>query len=72
MLWIHILVNSPSPASNDSVDAITKQLVTANDKDVNIKINYNIDASVDSLDVTITNEQGRVRTSVYHKSAAEP
>ena len=58
--------------SNDSLDIITKQLNTAATKDINIKINYDIHTSVNFLDVTITNEEGRLRTSVYHKSAAEP
>ena len=39
---------------------------------MNIKIVSHIATSVASLDVTINNENGRLRTSVYHKSAAEP
>ena len=58
--------------SNESMNVITKQLDTAATKDINIKINHDINTSVNFLDVTITNEQGQLRTSVYHKSAAEP
>jgi hypothetical protein len=49
-----------------------KQLNTAAIKDINIKINYDIDTSVNFLDVTINNEEDQLRTSVYDKSAAEP
>ena len=58
--------------SNEPIHIITKQLDTTSTKDINIKINYDVNTTVNFLDVTITNEQGRLRTSVYHKSAAEP
>ena len=58
--------------TNESVNRITKELERAQNKDVNIKIDYKIDVSVNYLDVNITNEDGRLRTSIYHKSAAEP
>lgn len=58
--------------SNESVDKIEQLLEHAGNKDVNIKINYQIGRSVDFLDVSITNEDGRLRTKVYHKPAAEP
>ena len=58
--------------TNESFDQISEQLGRASMKDTNIKIEHRIAGSVDFLDVTITNENGRLRTSVYHKSAAEP
>ncbi len=39
---------------------------------MNIEIDYIIDTSVNCLDVTITNENGHLRTCVYHKPTAEP
>lgn len=58
--------------TNESMQSIIEVLTTAQGKDVNIKIDYHIAASVDFLDATIKNEDGQLRTSVYHKSAAEP
>ena len=57
---------------NESLDDSTELLKRASIEDANIKIEHHIAGSVDFLDVTITNEHGRLRTSVYHKSAAEP
>ena len=58
--------------TNETIDEMKQRLDQAANKDVNIKINYQIDRSVDFLDVSISNEDGRLRTKVYHKSAAEP
>lgn len=58
--------------TNESIDIITNRLKRVQAKDSDIQINYQIAKSVDFLDVTIMNEQGRLKTLVYHKSAAEP
>ena len=50
----------------------SEELERVKTKDVIIKIEYDIGTSVNFLDVTIMNENGQLRTSIYHKSAAEP
>src|SRR5271156_5441881 len=51
---------------------LKKELEQANNKDINIKINYTINTSVDFLDITIMNENSQLKTSIYHKPTAEP
>jgi hypothetical protein len=58
--------------TNETIDEIKQRMKQAGNKDVNIKINYQIDRSVDFLDVSIINEDGQLRTKIYHKPAAEP
>ncbi|CAF3167240.1 unnamed protein product, partial [Rotaria sp. Silwood2] len=58
--------------TNQHSNEIKIELEKANKKDINIKINYEIDTSVHFLDITVANESNRLRTSIYHKPAAEP
>jgi hypothetical protein len=58
--------------TNQTIDEIKEQLEKAQNHDVNIKISYKIDVSVDFLDVCITNENSQLNTRIYHKPAAEP
>lgn len=58
--------------TNETVDTIRIEIERAAHRDVNIKINYVIDSSVNFLDVAIMNDDGRLRTTVYHKPVAEP
>jgi hypothetical protein len=47
-------------------------LETANKRHPNIKLIYEINATVSFLDVLLTNDNGILFTSVYHKQATEP
>lgn len=58
--------------TNETMDNIRHEIERAAHKDVNIQINYEIDSSVNFLDVQIINQDGRLKTTVYHKPAAEP
>jgi len=58
--------------TNQTDDEINEKLKQANNKDINIKINYAVNTSVDFLDITIMNENSQLKTSIYHKPAAEP
>ena len=58
--------------TNETIHEIKEQIEKAQNHDVNIKINYKIDISVDFLDICITNEHSQLKTRIYHKPAAEP
>jgi hypothetical protein len=58
--------------TNQTIDEINRVLETAQKKDINIQIETNTSSSVNYLDVTITNDNGQLRTKVYHKPTAEP
>lgn len=52
--------------------AMVAELERAKEKDINIGITYSIGTRVDYLDVVIENRDGQLKTSVFHKPAAEP
>jgi len=58
--------------TNLSVDKINELLDRANLKDENIRISRSIGCNIDFLDVSIFNNQGQLKTTVFHKPAAEP
>ncbi|CAF1056727.1 unnamed protein product [Adineta steineri] len=58
--------------TNKTTDEINIELEKAKHKDINIKIEPTISKSVHYLDVVITNENGHLRTSMFHKPTAEP
>ena len=59
--------------SNMSIDAIYRQLDSMNRKDEkHIRITYTVGLSAEFLDVHIENAIGLLKTSIYHKPAAEP
>ncbi len=57
---------------NNSEQNLIKLLDRANKWHPNIKLDYKIGKSLPFLDVLLTNNNGILETSVYHKSAAEP
>ncbi|CAF2063658.1 unnamed protein product [Rotaria magnacalcarata] len=59
-------------STNQTIEEINFELEKAQNKDINIKIESTISTSVHFLDVTITNENGQLRTSIYHKPTTEP
>ncbi|CAF4289353.1 unnamed protein product, partial [Rotaria magnacalcarata] len=50
-------------ATNQTAMEIQQQLKKMMNKDINIKITYEINTSVNFLDITITNENGQLKTS---------
>ncbi|CAF3390392.1 unnamed protein product [Rotaria sp. Silwood2] len=58
--------------TNQNRDAIKIQFEKVAKKNINIKINFEIDTSVNFFDVTINNEDGCLKTYLYHKTTAEP
>jgi hypothetical protein len=58
--------------TNQTTKEISVKLEEAKIKDINIKIEPTISTCVHFLDVTITNENGRLRTCIYHKPTTEP
>jgi hypothetical protein len=59
-------------ATNESIEKLNEQLEKAKNRDINIEITPTIGTSVNFLDGTSTNENGHLRTSIYHQSTAEP
>ena len=57
---------------NGSEEDLKESLDKANTWHANIKLDYKIGKSLPFLDVLVTNENGVLATSVYHKPAAEP
>ena len=57
---------------NGSEEDLRKSLDEANAWHANIRLDYKIGKSLSFLDVLLTNENGILATSVYHKPAAEP
>ena len=58
--------------TNLSKEDILKELDETIKTDSNIKITTVINQSLEYLDVTIENNNGHLKTSIYHKSSCEP
>ena len=59
-------------ATNETINGINIELEKAEKKDVNIEIDQIDRESVNFLDITVINDNGHLRTSVYHKPTTEP
>ena len=57
---------------NKSEEELHQFLAAANEWNPNIKFDYKIGKSLPFLDVLLTNDNGSLQTSVYHKPTAEP
>jgi hypothetical protein len=57
---------------NKSEGDLIKLLDKANKHHPNIKLEYKIGKTLPFLDVFLTNDNGNLLTSVYHKPSAEP
>ncbi len=60
--------------TNEPLDEIQEVLQRVRNKDINIEIEIEttINTSINYLDLTITNENDQLKTSIYHKPTAEP
>ncbi|CAF1416219.1 unnamed protein product [Adineta ricciae] len=58
--------------TNQSLAEVQLELQKAQTKDINIEITPVIGTSVNFLDVIVINENGHLRTSIYHKPTAQP
>ena len=58
--------------SNLPIEKINAMLDVANRTDKHIQITSEINQSIQFLDVFVENKNGKLNTSVYHKSMAEP
>ncbi|CAF1538711.1 unnamed protein product [Rotaria sp. Silwood1] len=58
--------------TNFSKEDILKELDETIRTDSNVKITTTISQSLEYLDVTIENNNGHLKISIYHKSASEP
>ncbi|CAF4469899.1 unnamed protein product, partial [Rotaria sp. Silwood2] len=58
--------------SNESIEIVRQLLQDANGWHPNIKLESNIGSTVPFLDVLLTNNNGVLHTSVYHKPSTEP
>lgn len=58
--------------TTNALSQMNIQLNRMEKKDPNIQISVSMGRTVEFLDVSITNDQGQLKTSVYHKPASEP
>ena len=72
LIILHRYIDDIFFTSNQPLNEINEMLDHANDFHPNIKLVRQIGKNVSFLDVLIENDHGTLKTSVYHKEAAEP
>ena len=72
LIILHRYIDDIFFTSNQPLNKINEMLDHANDFHPNIKLVRQIGKNVSFLDVLIENDHGTLKTSVYHKEAAEP
>jgi hypothetical protein len=58
--------------SNESEETVRERLQAANGFHPNIKLTWKIDRAISFLDLCISNNNGHLSSSVYHKPGSEP
>ncbi|CAF1533511.1 unnamed protein product [Didymodactylos carnosus] len=69
---LHRYIDDTFMTWNKSEDRLRQFLADANTWHPNIKLGYTIGKSLPFLDVLLTNDNGQLFTSIFHKPAAEP
>ncbi len=72
IIFIYRYIDDIFMTWNRTEEELRKFLDEANTWHPNIKLDYKIGKSLPFLDVLLTNDNGHLLTSVYHKPAAEP
>jgi hypothetical protein len=69
---MHSYIDDVFFTSNEPLEKTNQMLDEANSSHPNIKLVHQIGTSVSFLDLFIENQNGILKTSVFHKQAAEP
>ena len=69
---LHRYIDDSFYTSNETAEKVQEILETANRLHPNIKLTWKISKAVSFLDLSISNNDGHLSSSVYHKPGSEP